>query len=118
MDKYFTTKFMMIECLIGGTAVAAYIWSREDKKTEELIESLEDLRDRIQRCSASQDSYSIHRSTVTRDIQSLQGRIHQEDKLYEMLKVLQKEWKEVQDRHSISQSDLTVTTTSYESYYI
>lgn len=92
---------MMIECLLGGGALAALIWSRNDKKTELMVESLEEIRDNILLCSRRSDYYNTLHNIVTRDLQSLHGKIKHDDKLFEMLKILQKEWKDVQDSYRV-----------------
>jgi len=109
----------MIECIVGGTALAAFIWSREDKKTELIVQSLEEVRDKISLCERRAECYVSHQQIITRDLQSLQGRIAQDDKLFDMLKVLQKEWKDIQDRHRMLEE--RQTNIGYEnsnSYYI
>lgn len=110
---------MMIECLIGGSAIAAYMWSRTDKFTDNLINELERIRDMIEQCGRREDSYHIHQTLITRDLQSLQGKIPHDDKLYEMLTVLQKEWKEVQDRHRrIQDREIDASNSVQNRYYI
>jgi len=110
---------MMIECIIGGSALAAYIWSREDKKTELIIESLEELRDNISLCERRADSYVSLHHIVSRDLQSLQGKIPHDDKLFDMLKILQKEWKDVQDRYRMLEERRTNSSyNNSSSYYI
>jgi len=109
----------MIECLIGGSALAAYMWSRSDKVTEDLIDELEKTRDLIEVCGRRSDSYHLHQAFITRDIQSLQGKISQQDKLYQMLIILQREWKEVQERHiRIQDRAIDIASSEQDSYFI
>lgn len=92
---------MMIECIVGGCAIAAFILTREDKETEQHINSLQELRDKITMCGRRIECYASHRQVIGRDLQSLQGQIPHNDKLFDMLKILQREWKDVQNRYRI-----------------
>ena len=92
---------MMIECILGACSIAAFMWTREGKESEQHIKNLQELRDKISMCGRRIECYASHRQAIGRDLQSLQGKIPQNDKLFDMLKILQREWKDVQNRYRI-----------------
>ena len=97
----------------------AYIWSRPDKKTEELVTELEDLKDLICICKEKPEKFLIHQSLITRDIQSLQERLGSDDKLYDMLKILQTEWKDLKEMHKFHRErEIQSSQTSSNAYYL
>ena len=109
----------MIECIIGGSLLAAYVWSRPDKRSDELVTELEDLRDLIGICSKKPEKFLIHQSLITRDLQSLHGRLRSDDKLYEMLKILQKEWNDLKETHRFHRErEIEFTQTNSTAYYL
>lgn len=90
----------MVEIVIGSVALASYYLTRPSYNQEDVIEEIEMIRDLINECDSRIDKYYMNKDIILPRIQKLRGILSKDDKLYDMLEILLKEWNTIQQRMS------------------